>query len=170
MSTPSGPVAQAAPDAVVLVATLLSHQPGVDAAHSGTAGASAGTQAATTSSGNGVGAVGSAALPNGQQDSAGTGSEPAASEQRQQQQPQQQRPDTDAGVLVGTVEMSFTDTTRTRFLTLNPPTVGKHARHHDSCDFVIMANWMSYHCNAWPVPVRQVTQSNLLLQRRLSQP
>ena len=32
-------------------------------------------------------------------------------------------PDADDGVLVGTVEMAFTDQTRTRFLTLNPPTV-----------------------------------------------
>jgi hypothetical protein len=121
--TTAAPCEQAAPDAVVLVATLLPRQMGGDAAHSGTAGASAGTQPATRSS------DGSAALLDSQQESAGTSSEPAASEQRQQQQqkeqqPQHQRLDTDAGVLVGTVEMSFTDTTRTRFLTLNPPTVG----------------------------------------------
>ncbi len=129
MRTTAAPFAQAAPDAVVLVATLLPRQMGGDAAHSGTAGASAGTQPATRSSDNGSGVDSSAALLDSQQESAGTSSEPAASEQRQQQQqkeqqPQHQRLDTDAGVLVGTVEMSFTDTTRTRFLTLNPPTVG----------------------------------------------
>ena len=31
--------------------------------------------------------------------------------------------DPDDGVLVGTVEMAFTDQTRTKFLTLNPPSV-----------------------------------------------
>ena len=122
---------QAAPDAVVLVATLLARQPGGDAAQSSTADASAGTQPATRASGSGSGADDGAALLDSRQGSAGTSDAPAASEQedqeqQQRQQPLQRRPDADAGVLVGTVEMSFTDTTRTRFLTLNPPTVGNH--------------------------------------------
>ena len=118
---------QAAPDAVVLVATLLSRQPGDGPTHSSSPAASVATQP-PSSSDNGSGAGGSAGVLGSRQEPAGTGDAPAASQedqQQQQQQPQQRRPDPDAGVLVGTVEMSFTDTTRTRFLTLNPPTVGK---------------------------------------------
>ena len=128
MNTAAGPCAQAAPDAVVLVATLLLRRTSSDAAHSGTPGTDAVPQP-TSNPDNGSGAGGSADMLGSIQEPAGTSGAPAASQQdqqqQQQQQPQQRRPDTDAGVLVGTVEMSFTDTTRTRFLTLNPPTVGK---------------------------------------------
>lgn len=41
----------------------------------------------------------------------------------QQQQRRRRQQEVEDGVLVGTVEVSFTESTRTRFLTLNPPKV-----------------------------------------------
>jgi hypothetical protein len=107
-----------APDAVVLVATLLPRHRDDTTSQGSTADASAAQR--VSSSGNGSGEGSSADMLSSQQDTVLTHEAPT---DRQPQQ-QQRQVDADAGLLVGTVEMSFTDTTRTRFLTLNPPTVG----------------------------------------------
>lgn len=109
-----------APDAVVLVAVLLPH--GASTSNSSAAGRPADAQLANSMPAGSEAAAnpisGPTSTDSAVEGPAGLEATDGAAQQQRQRRRQQEVED---GVLVGTVEVSFTESTRTRFLTLNPP-------------------------------------------------